>query len=233
MTALSDAAAVAILHSIWQETAIVVVLLMMLHATRRANAKVRYALSCAALAAMVLLPFATFVDALDGTVPDGTRAVGAANRPVEVEPPLVMADGSRIWTDRPIAPQAILSSLYGWIVPLWLAGVALASVRLVSAAHYVRAVRGSGAPAPPDVMTTSSTCCRWAPKRFSFITRPSGGCHTVCASNGSCAATTLRYGRAVTRTTTRKRSSPWRGTHSPPQPSALPGRHCPIESDGS
>jgi beta-lactamase regulating signal transducer with metallopeptidase domain len=85
---------------------------------------------------------------------------------VEVETPLVMADGSRIWTDRPIAPQAILSSLYGWIAPLWLAGVALASVRLVSAAHYVRSVRRSGAPAPPEVtaavlrLAAASRVCR-------------------------------------------------------------------------
>ena len=43
------------------------------------------------------------------------------------------------------------ASLYGWIVPLWLAGAVLASIRLVWATRHVRAVRRTGVTAPAGI----------------------------------------------------------------------------------
>ena len=147
MSALSDAAATAILHSIWQETVIALALWAVLHATGRANA--RYAISCAALVAMALLPLAMFVDALSGTA-GGNPVVAGATRSGEL--PVVLANGSRIWTDRPVDPRTLLTSLHAWIVPVWLAGAALASARLIWATGHVRSVRRSGVSAPGEVI---------------------------------------------------------------------------------
>lgn len=149
MNALSDAAAAAILHSIWQDAAIALALWATLRAAGRASADVRYVLSCAGLAAMMLLPLATFADALSSAAQSGLHALPPVDQRTDV--PLVMADGSRIWTNRSIASAGTLASLYGWIVPLWLAGAALASFRLVWATRHVRLVCRTGVPAPAGI----------------------------------------------------------------------------------
>ena len=154
MSVLSTAATSAILHSLWQGTVIALLLWVSLHAMRRAGANARYVVSCMALAAMTLLPFATFFAALTDAESSRVAASAAAGPPTDL--PIVMADGSRIWSDRPMAPPGILASLEAWIVPLWLAGVALASLRLVWAGRYVRSVRRSGVAAPGDVVAAVS-----------------------------------------------------------------------------
>lgn len=149
MSALSDAAAAAILHSIWQDAVVALVLWATLRAAGRASADARYAIACVALAAMVLLPLATFAEALSSAAHGGLHARPLVDQRMDV--PLVMADGSRIWTNRSIPAAGILASLYGWIVPLWLAGAALASVRLVWAARHVRLVCRTGVTAPAGI----------------------------------------------------------------------------------
>ena len=149
MSAFSDAAAAAILHSIWQDAAVALVLWAALRAAGRASADVRYVISCVGLAAMVLLPLATFADALSSAAHSGLPARPLVDQRTDV--PLVMADGSRIWTNRSIPAAGMLASLYGWIVPFWLAGAALASVRLVWAARHVRFVCRTGVTAPAGI----------------------------------------------------------------------------------
>lgn len=149
MSALSDAAAAAILQSIWQDAAIGFALWATLRAARRASAAVRYAIACAGLAAMVLLPLATFADALSSASHSSVHTALPVDQRTDVA--LVMADGSRIWTNRSIPPAGMLASLYGWIVPLWLAGAVLASIRLVWATRHVRAVRRTGVTAPAGI----------------------------------------------------------------------------------
>jgi beta-lactamase regulating signal transducer with metallopeptidase domain len=149
MSALSDAAAAAILQSIWQNALIGFALWATLRAAGRASAGVRYLISCAGLAAMVLLPLATFVEALSVAAQSGPHALPAVDQRTDV--PLVMADGSRIWTNRSIPAAGMLAFLYGWIAPLWLAGAALASIRLVWAMRHVRAVRRTGVTAPARI----------------------------------------------------------------------------------
>src|SRR5688500_18338747 len=146
MSALSTAATTAILHSLWQGTVIALLLWVSLRVMRRASATSRYVVSCVALMAMVLLPLVTFVDALTDA-----ESLSAATSPTVGRPPdlpMVTADGSRIWSDRSVTPPGILASLEAWIVPLCLAGVTLASLRLVWAGRHVRSVRRSGVPAP-------------------------------------------------------------------------------------
>jgi beta-lactamase regulating signal transducer with metallopeptidase domain len=143
VSAFSEPAAAAIVQSIWQETAIGLALWAVLQAMRHATANARYAVSCAGLAAMLLVPVATFVDALSGLTHASPSSL------VQVDPrgdvTLVMANGSRIWTNRAIPSAGVLSALYGAIVPVWLAGALLASIRLLWAAGYVRTVCHGGA----------------------------------------------------------------------------------------
>jgi beta-lactamase regulating signal transducer with metallopeptidase domain len=151
MNAVSGAVAAAILQSIWQETAIGLALWIALRATERASANARYVISCAALAAMVLLPLVTFVDVLAGAA-DASVPPAAHGAPPSALP-VVIANGTRIWTDRSLPATGLLVSLYGWIAPVWLAGSVLASIRLVWAMKHVRAVRRSGGVAPHRIVT--------------------------------------------------------------------------------
>ena len=149
MSAVSGAVATAILQSIWQETAIGLALWVVLRATERASANARYVVSCAALAAMVLLPLVTFLEVLSGAH-DGVRALAAGGPSTSL--PVVMANGSRIWTDRSLPSTSLLVLLYGWITPIWLTGAVLASIRLAWATTHVRAVRRSGGVAPDGIV---------------------------------------------------------------------------------
>jgi beta-lactamase regulating signal transducer with metallopeptidase domain len=149
MSAVSSAAATAILQSIWQETAIGLALCIVLRATARASANVRYIVSCAALCAMVLWPLVTFVDVLSdaqGSVPATVQDARRSDLPV------VIANGSTIWTDRTLPSAAFLVPLYDWIAPLWLIGTLLASIRLAWATRHVRAVCRSGGVAPAGIL---------------------------------------------------------------------------------
>jgi beta-lactamase regulating signal transducer with metallopeptidase domain len=145
MSALSEPAAAAIIQSIWQEAALGLALWAILRAIRHATANVRYVVSCAGLAAMLLVPMATFVNALSGLPHASLSSVVPVDPGGDVT--VVMADGSRIWTNRAIPSAGILAALYGAIVPVWLAGAVLASIRLVWAAGYVKTVRRGGGPA--------------------------------------------------------------------------------------
>ena len=149
MSAVSSAVATAILQSIWQETTIGLALWIVLRATGRASANFRYVASCAALAAMVLLPLVTFVDVLSGAQGSVPAAAHDARRS---DLPVVIANGSRIWTDRTLPSAGFLASLYDWIAPIWLIGALVASIRLAWATRHVRALCRSGGAAPDGVV---------------------------------------------------------------------------------
>lgn len=152
MSAVSDALATAVLRSIWQETAIGLALWAVLRATVRASPNVRYVISCTALAAMVLWPLITFVGALSGAAHGSGDTLAQVVRQTDL--PVVIANGSRIWTDRSLPSTNFLVSLYSWIAPIWLTGAILASIRLAWAAKHVRAVRRSGGIAPDGIVNT-------------------------------------------------------------------------------
>ena len=149
MSTVSSAVATAILQSIWQETAIGLALWVVLRATGRNSANIRYVVSCAAVAAMVLVPLVTFVDVLSaaqGSVP------AAAHDARRSDLPIIIANGSRIWTDRTLPSAGFLVPLYDWIAPIWLIGALIASIRLAWATRHVRALCRSGGAAPEGVV---------------------------------------------------------------------------------
>lgn len=153
MNAVVDALTTTLLHSTWQIAAVAVLLWGALQLTRAASAKVRYSLGCAALAAVVLLPLATFVGTFSRVDETTFRAVVVPEQSRTVW--LVHQNHSSNRAGQAATAQAaLMASVETWIVPLWLAGVACCSLRLVVSAQYVRTMRRTSIPAPPLVVET-------------------------------------------------------------------------------
>ncbi len=150
-----EALTTALVHSTWQIAAVAGVLWLALRMTRESGATIRYALGCGALAAAVLIPLATVAGAL-------SRADEAALRPSVQRGPTPAVLPGRSDTSNGQAPQppassdAMLAAAAAWadvwIVPLWLAGVACCSLRLVFSARYARTMRRTGHPAPSSAV---------------------------------------------------------------------------------
>ena len=152
-SAVVEPLTMAIVHSTWQISAIAVGLWVALRLTQQSSAKVRYALGCGALAAAVLLPAATLTSALsraDETTVQSTIQRGQTQTVRSSSPPAAIGQAVR--------PSAALDSLLAaaeaWIVPLWLAGVAVCSLRLVLSARYARTMRRTGIPAAFPIVET-------------------------------------------------------------------------------
>src|SRR3954447_24542949 len=94
MTAIAHAISAALLHFVWQGLAVAFLLWFTLAAMRRSSAKLRYVLSCAALAIMAGLPFVTawIVYRAPGAI--GSRSREIASIPDATGPATVSAVSS-------------------------------------------------------------------------------------------------------------------------------------------
>jgi beta-lactamase regulating signal transducer with metallopeptidase domain len=123
---LADALGASLLHFMWQGVAVAVVLVVALRLLRGRGAPVRYLASCVALAAMLVLPVTTFlVLAWGGAAP--AAGYGAAST-LSSTPILVSQ-----YTTPAQWLGAAAAVIQPWIVTLWLAGVALLTVRFAGA----------------------------------------------------------------------------------------------------
>ncbi|HLG55933.1 MAG TPA: M56 family metallopeptidase [Vicinamibacterales bacterium] len=139
MTPLTDAISTALIHSLWQDSMVAVLLWMTLTALgRRANA--RYAAGCAALALMAVLPALTAtLIYVDGLRPD-TISTGASRAGAIAE----NARATAAWFGGTFQPVASLTRLQSWALPVWSIGVLLFSLRLVGGgAHALALMRRS------------------------------------------------------------------------------------------
>src|SRR5690242_21265580 len=119
MTAITHAFSAALLHFLWEGLTVFVALWAALFALRKRTAQVRYAVSCAALAAMVLLPVVTTLAIYER--PAAVHGPAAA-------PPSSAAASAAASPDG-LAPDW-LSWAQEWAAPVWACGVLLFSVRL-------------------------------------------------------------------------------------------------------
>src|SRR5689334_14459968 len=101
-------------HFLWEGAALAAILLFF----HRANPRARYAAACAVLLAMPLAFAATFSRMWN--VPDGAGMSGLAATRALVLDAVETGNGS------PAAPAA---SLWTWLVPVWMAGVAVFYLR--------------------------------------------------------------------------------------------------------
>ncbi len=111
---VARALGLALAHFLWEGAAIAAILVVALAISRGSSARLRYALACAALAAMPIAFGVTFAVSLP---PSPARTI--------IPIPLPEPSHVRFENIAPAPPEPWkVSSLVGWAAPLWLAGVA-------------------------------------------------------------------------------------------------------------
>jgi beta-lactamase regulating signal transducer with metallopeptidase domain len=139
MNITADDISSALVHSLWQNAIVGFLLWIVLVALRHWTANARYLASCGALALMVALPVVTALVLSQPQAPvasftlTATTAIpSASDLMLPPEPVWVESDGWRTnW----------LVVLKPWMLPLWLAGVLVCSLRLVLASIHTVALR--------------------------------------------------------------------------------------------
>jgi beta-lactamase regulating signal transducer with metallopeptidase domain/HEAT repeat protein len=157
----------ALLHSLWQGTAVALLLAGLLLLLRRNVATVRYAAACAALLLMLLAPVLTFQLMRTATPSEAAPASSssqliseASTRSVETTlgaaatPPLDAMNEARqqSWQRR---LSRSLETLLPWSTLLWLAGVLALSLRLLGGTIYMRRIK-SRETRPVEVLWTET-----------------------------------------------------------------------------
>ena len=158
-----------LLHFLWQGAATALLLALLLWLTRASSPPVRYLLSCASLALMVLLPvfsYAVLAPRVQA-IPDvsynlnplptwetGTTAADTHQTPTEPSP---SKDSPRNW----------LEPLFPYLVAAWFLGVLVLSVRLLGGLWLLRKLKTQFNKPVPEVLTLK---CRELARRLG-ITR--------------------------------------------------------------
>ena len=126
MTAISQALSAALLHFVWQGTAVALLVWIALLLLRNRAPGTRYAASCAALALMAALPAATIWVSYE-------RPVALSGSIAFVIPPATRVISA--------SPAEWLALARQWILPVWALGVALFAIRFALAWRHVSTLR--------------------------------------------------------------------------------------------
>jgi len=144
MNVTADAVSSALVHSLWQNALVGFLLWIALVALRHRTANARYLAGCVALALMVALPVGTAL------VLSQTPAPVAPSTPVAVTAIPSVSDvvlpPAPVWVESDGWQLNWLAVLKPWMLPLWLAGVLVCSLRLVLASMHIVALRRQCAP---------------------------------------------------------------------------------------
>ena len=147
MTALAHAISTALLHFVWQGLAVAFLLWTALATLRNGSARLRYLLSCTALAAMTALPAITawvVYRAPGAAIASGAQFVDLP--PFAGSVTLSPADSLSAW----------IAALEVWALPVWFAGVLIFAVRLFWSSKQVARMRREGDPAEASLVETVS-----------------------------------------------------------------------------
>ncbi len=152
----------ALLQFVWQGTLIALLTAALLAALRRSGPDVRYVVSTIALALMLTMPVVTVVQTLAATSPVWEETAGslkvATTSAAEVPAPVAPA------VDSPAAAMAALAAPVAWsvdewlplFVSVWLAGVALLTLRLFSGWMWAQRMKSHGARPAPEALQTAA-----------------------------------------------------------------------------
>src|SRR5579872_6037480 len=151
MTAITQAITSALLHFLWQGVTVAFLLWIGLFILRRRSAQARYAASCAALAAMAILPAITVWTLYDRPAPAPVTRTGPA-----IETQTAAAAPSHA----PALPQLWLATVQSWALPVWSFGVLLFSIRLVWGCGQVSRMRRRGTAADEGLSTLVTALAR-------------------------------------------------------------------------
>lgn len=147
MTELAHAISLALLHFVWQGIVVAFVLWVALATLSSRSARLRYALSCAALLAMIALPILTVCFIY--RAPQSTAAwFGPASPPADTAGPAALAVSGFL-------PHWI-AALEAWTLPVWSAGVLVLALRLVWSSLHIFRLRREGQPATSGLLETVS-----------------------------------------------------------------------------
>ncbi len=141
MTVTADVVSSALVHSLWQNAGVGVLLWIVLVALRHRTANARYLASCVALALMVALPVVTALllsqpPAQVASFTPAAAAVADSSVTNTMLPP-----PEPVWVEAEGWQLNWLAVLKPWMLPLWLAGVLVFSLRLVLASVHTAALR--------------------------------------------------------------------------------------------
>src|SRR5215469_2013096 len=145
MIAISQALSAALLHFIWQGTALAFLLWIALLLLRNRTPGARYGASCAALGLMAALPAAT--------------AWFLYQRPVSLSASIAFIIPSAA-RSVPVSPTEWFTVVRQWILPLWAFGVALFAIRLALAWSHVTLLRRAAKTADGGVWEAATLLAR-------------------------------------------------------------------------
>jgi len=151
MTLTADAVSSALLHSLWQDAIVGLLLWGALVALRHATANARYLVCCAALGLMAALPILTMIVVSDRGIPDHLTMPAS----LTIVTPM---DDATPREGAPPAPGTLsengLASLRPWVLPLWFVGVLACSLRLVLAGAHTAVLRRRSDPEQGPIAST-------------------------------------------------------------------------------
>ena len=149
MTAVARALEAALVHGVWQDAAVASLLWAILLLLKNSSANARYVACCAGLVLMALLPLVTFIAVYDEYTAEPAAVGVALSSTAQSAPDLAdyTQTRSRIWTNLSLSERSRLAFLQAWILPLWIAGVLVLSLRLVYAATHSIGITTRAAPA--------------------------------------------------------------------------------------
>jgi beta-lactamase regulating signal transducer with metallopeptidase domain len=162
MSVFASALSSALIHSLWQDTVIGVLLWTVLASSRRLATNTRYAIACTALALMALVPMATAAALYMRPLPTDVRSLiasGPATARGMAAPAAEMPRAVR----RPVPPSGPagwIAQWQPWVLPLWAVGVLLFSLRLVSAGVHVRRLERRSEPADDAISRMAAVLAR-------------------------------------------------------------------------
>ena len=146
MNLTADAISSALVHSLWQNAIVGLLLCVLLAALRHRTPNARYLAGCGALALMVMLPVVTALVLSQPRVPVESFAPTVAAAIPSASDVMVPLQPLRVDTKADGWRWKWLAALKPWMLPLWLAGVLVCSLRLVLASMHLVTLRRQCAP---------------------------------------------------------------------------------------
>jgi len=151
MTTIAHAISTALLHFVWQGLVVALLLWIILATLRNGSARLRYLVSCAALAIMIALPVFTAWVAYRASGAAGTPADQVVDIPDSIGPAILPAAASlSVW----------IAALEAWALPVWFAGVLVFAIRLIWSSRHVARLRREGDPPEASLVETVSRLAR-------------------------------------------------------------------------
>ena len=147
MTPLAQAISAALLQFVWQGVALAIVWQMAMFALRKHSPSLRYAVSCAAMAAMAVLPVMTGLSMYDPSGAHDSHSFGRAALTITIR---------ALRSGRTAAPSAWVSTLQPWILRVWIAGVLFLSLRLAWLGGRISSLRRASRPADEAVRAVAA-----------------------------------------------------------------------------